>query len=270
MRWLLEPYASWRTYRVAAYLLLGLPLGIFEFVVLVVGLTTGLGLIITLVGIPLLVGTLLLARGLGDFERRLAESLLDAPMPRSRPFRDLAGGAFWSRLRELVVSWRTWREVAFLLARLPLGIAGFVAVAGLVWLGLAGFVQPIVVAFGGETDFGDWSIDTFGESLALLPVSVVFLLVGPRLLLAAGAVAARIATACLGRLERDELKRSVADVLARRGEADAFEILEDLELRLGRGPFLTPTRLEAALLALESTGRVSARRGGARTLYGLA
>jgi hypothetical protein len=57
-------------------------------------------------------------------------------------------------------------------------------------------------------------------------------------------------------------------VLARTGEADAFEILDELELRLGRGPCLS--RLEAALLALESTGRVTARRGGARTYYGLA
>jgi hypothetical protein len=270
MRWLLEPYASSRMYRVTAYLALGLPLGTFEFVVLVVGLSTGLGLIITLLGIPLLVGTLLLARGLGDFERGLAESLLDAPMPRRRASRDLASGAFWSRLRELVLSWRTWRDVAFLLARLPLGIAGFVALAALVWLALAGFVQPIVVAAGGETDFGDWTIDTFAESLVFLPVSVVLVLVGPRLLLAAGALAARIATAWLGLLETDELKRSVADVLARTGEADAFEILDELELRLGRGPFLNPTRLEAALLALESTGHVTARRGGSRTLYGLA
>jgi hypothetical protein len=54
------------------------------------------------------------------------------------------------------------------------------------------------------------------------------------------------------------------------GRADAFEIMDQLELRLGRGPFLTPTRLEATLLALESFGLVTARPEGRRTTYALA
>lgn len=92
---------------------------------------------------------------------------------------------------------------------------------------------------------------------------------GPRLLLAWGAAAGRAATTLLGRVEPGELKHAVTDVLARRHESDAFGIFDGLELRLGRGPFLTPTRLEATQLSLVGTGDVRARRDGPRTLYAL-
>jgi Putative sensor len=70
--WLLAPYAERRTYQILLYLVLGLPLGVFEFVLLVTGFSLGLGLLITLLGIPILIGTLLVAHALATFERRLA------------------------------------------------------------------------------------------------------------------------------------------------------------------------------------------------------
>ncbi len=69
MSWLLGPYRDHRTYAVLAYLLLGLPLGILDFTVVVTGLSVGLGMVVTLIGIPLLVATLLLVRALATLER---------------------------------------------------------------------------------------------------------------------------------------------------------------------------------------------------------
>ena len=71
-------------------------------------------------------------------------------------------------------------------------------------------------------------------------------------------------------VEPSELKRAVGDALARVGRADAFEIIDELQLRLGRGPFLSATRLEATLLAQESNGVVTSRREGQRTTFVLA
>jgi hypothetical protein len=102
MKWLLRPYGEQHTYQVLAYLLLGLPLGTLYFTILVTGFSLGLGLIITLLGIPVLVITLLIVRGLATFERGLASSLLDAPMPHGAPSSDWAGGFFWAGLRDLV------------------------------------------------------------------------------------------------------------------------------------------------------------------------
>ena len=270
MSWLLAPYADRRSYAILLYLVLGLPLGVFEFVLLVTGFALGLGLLITLLGIPVLVATVLVAHALATFERRLAWSLLDAPMPRVPLRPDEAQGFFWSRLRSLLTSGRTWKEVAFLLLRVLTGTLDFTIAVTIVGLMLGGFAQPILFLSGVESTIGTFTIDTFGESLVYVPISIVFLLVGPRLLVAWGGVSARFATAMLAVVEPVELKRAVGDVLGRIGRADAFEIMDQLEVRLGRGPFLTPTRLEATLLALESNGVVTAQRNGGRTTYALA
>lgn len=270
MSWLLAPYADVRTPKALAYLLLGLPLGIFGFTVTVTGLAVGIGTIVTLLGVPVLVVTLLFVRAFATFERRLAWSLLDAPMPRRAPEPRPPGGVFWARLRALVTSRRTRSELAFVLLRLPLGIADFVVAVTIVSLMLVWAVEPILVAAGVEDQIGSWTIDTFAESLVAVPIGLLFVLVGPRLLLGWSAVSARIATGMLGRIEPEELKAEVAAVLTRAGELDAFQILDELTLRFGRGPFVTPVKVEATLLALESNGRLRTRRDGRRTIYALA
>ncbi len=66
-----------QTWRNAGYLLLAFPLGIFYFVFIVTGLSLGLGLFITLLGIPVLIGVLVAVYGMGEFERMTTNSLLD-------------------------------------------------------------------------------------------------------------------------------------------------------------------------------------------------
>jgi hypothetical protein len=268
--WLLGAYSDRRTYGSLAYSLLGLPLGIFGFVVVVSGFALGIGFLITLIGIPILVATLLFVHAMADMERRLAWSLLDAAMPRRPPAPTSASGVWWRRLRELFTSRRTWWAVGFTLLRLPLGIVGFTVAATLIGLMFGGFVMPILVALGIESQIGSFVIDTVPESFFYLPISIVYLLVGPRILLGWGEVSGRIATFFLAVVEPSEMKRAVTETLARTGEADAFAILEELELRLGRGPFLTPTKVESTLLALESTGQVRTHRDGSARLYSLA
>lgn len=270
MRWMLDAYADRRTWRGALYLLLGLPLGVLGFVLLVTGFSLGLGLLVTLLGIPVLVVTVLVARTLAAFERRLAWTLLDAPMPSGGRAPDDPEWGLWRRLRAMLTGARTWWEVGFLLLRFPLGLLDFLVVTTIAALALSGLVQPILVAAGADSDVGSWTIDTFWESLVLVPVSIAFLVVGPRLVLGWMRIPAWVATTMLGRLEQRDVKRAVVRTLARTGEADGFRLLDELELQFGRGPFLTPTRVEAALLALESTGRVVGRRDGGRTLYALA
>jgi hypothetical protein len=267
--WLLAAYSDGRTSGTVAYSLLGLPIGIFGFVVVVTGFALGIGLLITLIGIPILVATLLFAQAMAEMERRLAWSLLDASMPRRPHGQTSASGVWWRRLGELLTSRRTWWAVGFILLRLPLGIVGFAIAATLIGLMFGGFVMPILVALGVESQIGSWVIDTVPESLIYLPMSIFYLLVGPRILLGWGEVSARMATFFLAVVEPIEMKRAVTETLARTGEADAFAILEELELRLGRGPFVTPTKVESTLLALESTGQVRANSDGSARLYSL-
>jgi len=270
LSWLLSPYSEPGTYRAIAYLLLGLPLGILSFTFVVTGLSVGLGLTVTLVGIPVLVATLLGVRALAGFERELAATLLEAPMPRHVRAARQSNGFWWGRLVELLTERRTYAELGFLILRLPMGIADFVVVVTILSLALGAFAQPILITAGIPTEFGSWTVDTYPEALVFVPISVVYLLAGPRLLLAWASVSRRFASAMLGQLETHELKVAIADVLARAGRADAFTILDQLSLRLGRGPFLSPTRVEAGLLALQSTGQVTSNREGSRIQYTLA
>jgi hypothetical protein len=156
-----------------------------------------------------------------------------------------------------------------LLLRLPLGIVEFTIAAVILGLMFGGFAMPINVALGVESQIGSWTIDTVPESLFYLPISILFLLVGPRILLGWGEVSARIATLFLGVVEPAEMKQAVAETLARAGQADAFAVLDELQLRLGRGPFLTPTKVEATLLAMESSGIVRMDRSGSTITYSL-
>ena len=65
------------------YLLTGFPIALLSFVVLVTGLSLGLGLFITLLGLPVLVVVLGIARGFATVERwrvgQVAAEMLPAP-----------------------------------------------------------------------------------------------------------------------------------------------------------------------------------------------
>ncbi len=270
MRWLLDPYLDGRTYTTIAYLLIELPLAVVAFTVVVAGLSAGLGLLVTVVGIPVLVATFLAISSLAGLQRRLAWSLLGAPMPRSIAGHDASGGLLWHRLAKLAGSHRTWREVWFAVVALPLAVAGFAFVTGVLWLMVAGFVHLALYLLGLESQFSFWVVDTLPEALVLIPVSLLFWLVGPRLILGWGTVTGRALTALLGRVEPEELRTSVVDTLTRTGSADGFAILDDLWLRFGRGPFVTPAEVEATLLEMKGRGIIRADRKGRRTSYRLA
>jgi hypothetical protein len=263
----LSMYAEPQTYLALVWLLLGLPLGILWFTLVVTGLSLGLGLAVTVLGLPVLVATLLLARGIGAIERRLAESLVGAPMPRLARL-DEPGGIFWRRLVSLLARRRTWNEVAYALVRLPLGVVDFsVAVATVAAL-LGGLASLVVVLVGQHWDIGAWRVDSVGEALLFLVPSGAALLVAPAILRGWARLSAALATKLLGAVEQEELKRRIGRQLAR-GEADAFALLADLELALGRGPWLTPAHVQAALLALRDNRLVTARRVGARDVWSL-
>ena len=86
-----------QSYRNIAYLLLAFPLGTLYFVFLVTGLSLGFGLIITLIGIPILLLVLSGSWALCRFERQVAITLLneDIPLSVSHP----ASGGLWSRVK---------------------------------------------------------------------------------------------------------------------------------------------------------------------------
>ena len=117
-------FANPKAYTSLLYLLLSLPVGIFAFTWVVTGLSLSLGLLVLLVGLPLLVFFLGSFRALGLAEGRLVEALLDVRMPRRPPL--LPGGRRWTeRLGNLFKDGFTWTSLLYLLLRMPLGILYF-------------------------------------------------------------------------------------------------------------------------------------------------
>src|SRR5690242_8271275 len=66
----------------SVYLLTGFPLAVISFVVLVTGLSTGLGMIALVVGIPIITATLFIARCFAEVERWRIAKVLDVPHTR--------------------------------------------------------------------------------------------------------------------------------------------------------------------------------------------
>jgi hypothetical protein len=265
----LHPYVERRTYLALFYALLGLPLGVFYLVFVVTGLSLGLGLLVTLAGIPVLVLTLAGCRALAQLERNLAVTLLDASMPRVESGRE--EGLLWRRLVSQLRSGVVWRELTFLLIRFATGVAGFSIAVSVIAGGLYyGLVQPFVVAIapGAGQQFGSWSVNSVQRALLLVPPGLVLLALAPTIINIQGRLERSLAGAFLARIPRADFRRAIARSLAR-GETDAFGLLSDLELYFGRGPHLTPVKLEASLLALEDLDLVVVERSGSRDRYSL-
>ncbi|MFE2834020.1 sensor histidine kinase [Streptomyces mirabilis] len=113
-----------QTWKEFAHLLANLPVSIFGFVYVVTLVSTGAGLAVTAIGLPLLAGGLRGTRLLGRLERARARKLLGVRIDEPSPM-PVRGTGFlpwlWSSLRDPVA----WRTVLYDFIRLPWGIVTF-------------------------------------------------------------------------------------------------------------------------------------------------
>ncbi|MFF1744427.1 sensor histidine kinase [Streptomyces mirabilis] len=113
-----------QTWKEIAHLLANLPASIFGFVYVVTLVSTGTGLAVTAIGLPLLAGGLRGTRLLGRMERARARKLLGVRIDEPSPMPVRGTGFFpwlWSSLRDPVA----WRTVLYDFIRLPWGIVTF-------------------------------------------------------------------------------------------------------------------------------------------------
>ncbi|MGY1705331.1 sensor histidine kinase [Geodermatophilus sp. SYSU D00697] len=128
------------------YSLLALPLGIAAFVLVVTGLAAGTGLLVVWIGVAVLAGTLVAARGLAAAERSWLPAVLGSPLP--RPAYRRAEGRAVRRLTTPLRDPQCWLDALHALVRFPFAILGFVVTVTF-WAG----------ALGGLTyGLWDWSL----------------------------------------------------------------------------------------------------------------
>jgi hypothetical protein len=179
----LEPGSSWRLalrplitargWTQLTHHLLGLPLGTAYFVWLVTGLSLGLGLAITLLGLPILTLVLANIRPLLMAERGLANALLGAHLP---PVAIAPGGSGWlGRLKAYWTDGTTWAGVGYLLLRFPVGIFTFTVAVTAYSVALFCLAAPLLAPLGAMNWDLFWHPDTVLEGLAFWPLGVVAL-----------------------------------------------------------------------------------------------
>lgn len=127
---------AWRQLGVdSAYLFLGFPLSVACFTVLVTGISTGAGMLITLVGLPILTATMFVARGFADIHRASLRGVLKRPIPRPRYLRADPGAGWFRRMLTPLRDGQSWLDLFAGIVDFPFAVAGFVFAT--VWWSIA-------------------------------------------------------------------------------------------------------------------------------------
>jgi len=139
-------FADPRAWGGLVYMLISLVTGTLYFSWAVTGLSTSLGVMILIIGIPVTILFLLSFRGIAFLEGRLVEALLGERMPRRASFTDSSLG--WAeRLKLLLTGKSTWLSWIYMILMLPLGIIYFTLAVTLVSLALALIAAPFAAIF---------------------------------------------------------------------------------------------------------------------------
>ncbi|MFC1994154.1 sensor domain-containing protein [Chloroflexota bacterium] len=190
-----------QSYRNILYLLIAFPLGTFYFVYLVTGLSTGFGMIVTLVGIPILLLVLGGSWALCGFERKLAIALLKEDIPEAciRPTSE----GLWSKVKALLNNRVTWTGMLYLLLKFPIGIVTFTVAVTLISLSVSLSTAPAWMWTNDRYTWGDWNYDPFTWSWIPVLIGIPLLFISLH--------AMNYMTAALGRLTREMLGKLSKD-----------------------------------------------------------
>ncbi len=97
-------------------------LGLAYLIVLVAGFAFGLATSIILIGIPMILFMLATTRAMAAMDRQLVGSLMDVETTPMADDVDVRGANLGERLGMVLGSLTTWRSLAYLLLKLPLGV----------------------------------------------------------------------------------------------------------------------------------------------------
>ncbi|MDR6323760.1 sensor histidine kinase [Actinoplanes couchii] len=129
------------------YVLLGFPLGLITLIIGLTGFALGLGLAVIWVGLPLMVGTLLFARGMAITERARISPVLGQRVPHP-PYRKVHGEGAVRRTLAPLLDAQSWLDLLHATLRFIPNVIGFSFVV-VWWSGaIAGLLYP----------FYDWAL----------------------------------------------------------------------------------------------------------------
>ena len=208
-----------QTYKNLLYLGIAFPLGLVYFVGFTVGASLGVGLSITIVGVPILVATVAATTVAAGLEAHITNYLtgVEVSVPSfldefdAREEVSLPGDGFFDSVKRLFTSRSTWASVVLVLSKFCFGVVSFVALTVAAAFSSAMLAAPFVydrprtgvnLAFGedaiGSYGFGPWTVDTVPEAIAVAVGGAVFVLISLNVLNALARVQARYTVGLLG------------------------------------------------------------------------
>lgn len=188
-----------RAYLALFFMFFSLATGIAYFTWLTTGLSLSLGLMVLIVGLPMLGLFIASVRVIALVEGRLVEAMLGERMPR-RPILNLKGQGWWAQLKGWLVDSSTWTTMVYMGLMLPLGVLYFSLFVTLFSVAFS-FIAAPILHWGFDLPLGHW--DGAGYILqdwavALLPLAGILLgILSMHLARAIGFVHGRLAKALL-------------------------------------------------------------------------
>lgn len=135
-------YADPRAWGGLVFMLISIVTGTLYFSWAVTGLSTSLGVMILIIGIPVTILVLLSFRGIAFLEGRLVEALLGERMPRRASFTD-SSQPWKERLKILLTGKSTWLAIIYMILMLPLGVIYFSVLITFLSLALGLIATPV-------------------------------------------------------------------------------------------------------------------------------
>jgi signal transduction histidine kinase len=218
---LLRPWRERTTWWALVHVLLDVMIGTLTFTVVVTLLALSVSLLITFpLALPFAWLLFWSAHLIGNVERSRHAALLGEVL--ADPVPPLQSEGWFARLRERARSKPRWREIAYALLRLPLGVLTSV-LAQLVWCGSAALViLPLYVSHlpGGTAKFALFEVGSGAPALLATLVGVVGLVVAaPWLTLLLARLDVAAARLLLSRGRADEIDERVTRLETSRAAA---------------------------------------------------
>ncbi len=164
-------FAEGRTWGAFFYLMLAMFTGIVYFTWAVTGLSVSAGLIVIIIGVPILFLFMMSFRGIALLEGRLVEALLGVRMPR-RPLFTRQDLGFWGKVKNLFLDGYTWTALIYMIVQMFLGIIYFSVFISLFAVSLWLAVYPI---FGLATNSPAFVIGDYGYFFSgwVVPLGII-------------------------------------------------------------------------------------------------
>jgi len=158
------------------FLLLTFTTGLFYFCFYLVGITLGVAMAFTLVGLPILYYVLRSTGAFVQYERSQTKAYTSISIDQI-PSRTREGGGLWEQVKVDLLDASNWKVIFWLLLKFVMGLVSIICATLFYLTPLIFLLAPILYPLSHFTFFG-MEIRTLGESLLIMLAGAVLIWIG--------------------------------------------------------------------------------------------